>query len=198
MRAPPVLHTSLIPFAKGQVLFLRGLQERPRTRGRCTAPRGGRRRPMLNVEDPWGAVRGGSAEGGALNRETEEARKARFGGRGPDRTLQAHSRASNKRCNRGRGKGDPRTGSVLGEGRARRSGDAARPSMAGAPRLTAAQLQGRAQQRHQRGEHQTLVERQVPPGQLLAQGGRRRRLRGRSLSLLARGAPGGCGSKCRG
>lgn len=64
-------------------------------------------------------------------------------------------------------------------------------------RLTAAQLEGGAQQRHERGEHQALVERQVSPGQLVAQGRRRRRLRGRcGLCLLPCGAPGGCRSKC--
>ena len=67
-------------------------------------------------------------------------------------------------------------------------------------RLTAAQLEGGAQQRHERGEHQALVERQVSPEQLLAQDrgrGRGRRLRGRcGLRLLPRGAPGACGSKC--
>lgn len=69
----------------------------------------------------------------------------------------------------------------------------------GEPALTAAQLESRAQQRHQRGEHQALVERQVSPGQLLAQGrGLWRRLRGRrGLRLLARGgAPRACGGKC--
>lgn len=67
-------------------------------------------------------------------------------------------------------------------------------------RLTAAQLEGGAQQRHERGQHQALVERQVSPGQLLAQGRgrrRRRRLLGRcGLRLLPCGAPGGCRSKC--
>lgn len=48
-------------------------------------------------------------------------------------------------------------------------------------RLTAAQLEGGAQQRHERGEHQALVERQVSPGQLVAQ--RRRRRRRRRLRL---------------
>lgn len=65
-------------------------------------------------------------------------------------------------------------------------------------RLTSAQLEGGAQQRHERGEHQAPVECQVSPEQLLAQDrGRGRRLRGRrGLRLLLRGAPGACGSKC--
>ena len=66
-------------------------------------------------------------------------------------------------------------------------------------RLTAAQLEGGAQQRHERGEHQALVERQVSPGQLVAQRRRRRRRRrlrwGCGLCLLPCGAAGGCKSK---
>lgn len=66
-------------------------------------------------------------------------------------------------------------------------------------RLTAAQLEGGAQQRHKRGEHQALVERQVSPGQLVAQRcWRRRRWRlrwGCGLCLLPCGAPGCCKSK---
>lgn len=95
----------------------------------------------------------------------------------------------------------PRAGPAPSRGRGARPTPAPPPPPRRGTGLTAAQLHRRAQQRHQRGQHQAFVDRQVAPGQLLAGGrGRRGRLRGgRGLRLLAgRGAAGGCRGRERG
>lgn len=86
----------------------------------------------------------------------------------------------------GQGEQGPLTESLLG----RRGGERSGPGRI----LTPAQLEGRAQQCHQGGQHQALVERQVSPGQVVTGGrGWRWPLGGRrGLRLPARGAPGGC------